>query len=56
MTSEPLTNKLTRVLESLKRVLDLAINNPHADQSDRPDIELVRKQIIYIEQDIPGHD
>lgn len=47
---------LHSILESLKRVLDLAINNPHADQSDRPHIEKVRKQIVYIEQDIPGHD
>ena len=45
---------LRKLLEALKNVFALAINNPLAAPSDREDIERTRKHIKYIEQDIYG--
>ena len=45
---------LRKLLKALKNVCALAMNNHHATPSDREDIEVTRKHIKYIEQDIYG--
>ena len=51
---ETIRDKMSKALEPLKNIFELAVNNPHANSRDRSDIEKVRKAIVYIEQDIYG--
>jgi hypothetical protein len=51
---ETIRDKMSKALEPLKIIFELAINNPHANIRDKSDIEKVRKAIVYIEQDIYG--
>lgn len=56
MTTEEVKEQLEITIGPLRRIFDLAINNPHATIHDRGDIEEVRRTIIYVEKSITNEE